>query len=561
MALPSWLLHQFNYQLRLWITSMSRSVFSYWESEMNRAVLSIGLSFVVLSSGFVSAVNPGSVSEGKRLFELDWPVSMGILGGDGLGPLFNNSSCVACHHQGGIGGSGDARFNAQALGIESMQFSNPVTKPEELVSFLRSFYPAFVQADGSTMPTAALPHFSARSNYQELRNRLLSATLVRPSDQGGHRDVEDMRRAIDSPIIFSERVSGNQMSLRARVFQRNTTPLFGAGMIDAVPVDALRQQVKLQERHSEISGRLSILNDGSVGRFGWRANASHLVNFVDRACANELGLNTKRRQQMTDPTRPEYQNQTVDISDEQIKAMTFFIGSLPAPVEKMPRDPGKLALVKRGKQVFESVGCAVCHTPTLGPATGLYSDLLLHDMGPYLYDFDAAEPYVIKQNVSYERDRVVPGTSRVSGYYGAPQPLPGEPYRGHKYISPRGSLKTRDYVTSDIRSEMRTASIATGRGRTLEVQVRDEVGIYRRLKPSNTTQEWRTPPLWGLRDSAPYMHDGRAETVLEAISIHDGESAGTRDRFLQLPINDRHAVLEFLDTLVAPPNVPKATNL
>ncbi len=76
-------------------------------------------------------------------------------------------------------------------------------------------------------------------------------------------------------------------------------------------------------------------------------------------------------------------------------------------------------------------------------------------------------------------------------------------------------------------------------------------------EPTKFNQEWRTPPLWGVADSAPYMHDGRAETLLEAISMHDGESAGTRDRFLQLPLADRFAVIAFLETLVAPPNVPQ----
>jgi CxxC motif-containing protein (DUF1111 family) len=70
-------------------------------------------------------------------------------------------------------------------------------------------------------------------------------------------------------------------------------------------------------------------------------------------------------------------------------------------------------------------------------------------------------------------------------------------------------------------------------------------------------REWRTPPLWGVRDSAPYMHDGRAETLLEAIVIHEGEAQRTRDRFLNLSLSDRHALLAFLETLVAPKNVPQ----
>lgn len=77
------------------------------------------------------------------------------------------------------------------------------------------------------------------------------------------------------------------------------------------------------------------------------------------------------------------------------------------------------------------------------------------------------------------------------------------------------------------------------------------------IKGTNVAQEWRTPPLWGVRDSAPYMHDGRAETLLEAITMHDGEGAATRDRFLNLSLPDRHAIIAFLNTMVAPQNLPQ----
>ncbi len=77
------------------------------------------------------------------------------------------------------------------------------------------------------------------------------------------------------------------------------------------------------------------------------------------------------------------------------------------------------------------------------------------------------------------------------------------------------------------------------------------------IEPTNFMQEWRTAPLWGVKDSAPYMHDGRAATLLEAVSVHEGEATGTRDRFLNLAHSDRSAIIKFMETLVAPTNVPK----
>lgn len=60
---------------------------------------------------------------------------------------------------------------------------------------------------------------------------------------------------------------------------------------------------------------------------------------------------------------------------------------------------------------------------------------------------------------------------------------------------------------------------------------------------------FRTPPLWGIRDTAPYMHDGRAETLTAAILAHDGEAAAVRSSYQQRPPADRDALLQFLEDL------------
>jgi CxxC motif-containing protein (DUF1111 family) len=65
-------------------------------------------------------------------------------------------------------------------------------------------------------------------------------------------------------------------------------------------------------------------------------------------------------------------------------------------------------------------------------------------------------------------------------------------------------------------------------------------------------REWRTPPLWGVADSAPYLHDGRAGTLVEAIALHGGEAEQVSRRFVALPAADRMAMVEFLSCLKAP---------
>jgi cytochrome c peroxidase len=65
-------------------------------------------------------------------------------------------------------------------------------------------------------------------------------------------------------------------------------------------------------------------------------------------------------------------------------------------------------------------------------------------------------------------------------------------------------------------------------------------------------QEWRTPPLWGVRDSAPYLHDGRADTLEQAIALHGGEAVRSAQRFFELKPEERMHVIAFLKSLRAP---------
>jgi cytochrome c peroxidase len=77
-------------------------------------------------------------------------------------------------------------------------------------------------------------------------------------------------------------------------------------------------------------------------------------------------------------------------------------------------------------------------------------------------------------------------------------------------------------------------------------------GPERKPRPGATVQEWRTAPLWGLRDSAPYLHDGRAETVDQAIRGHGGQAAASAQKYAQLSTRERAQLEAFLLSLAAP---------
>jgi len=63
------------------------------------------------------------------------------------------------------------------------------------------------------------------------------------------------------------------------------------------------------------------------------------------------------------------------------------------------------------------------------------------------------------------------------------------------------------------------------------------------------TTEMKTAPLWGMRASGPYLHDGRARTVDAAIRAHDGEAAISRNRYIQLAPPQQQQILEFLNSI------------
>jgi CxxC motif-containing protein (DUF1111 family) len=169
--------------------------------------------------------------------------------------------------------------------------------------------------------------------------------------------------------------------------------------------------------------------------------------------------------------RADYQPRGLDLTTEQCQQMTAFISALPRPVETVP--PAQTEPVGRGRQLFHAVGCAACHVANMGSIEGVYSDFLLHRMGP---DFAAG-----------------------GSYYGAPStPSPGS------------------------------------------------------LADAPMPDEWRTPPLWGVADSAPYLHDGRAATLADAIKAHGGQAQESARRYAKLSPVQQQYVLQFLKSLRAP---------
>jgi mono/diheme cytochrome c family protein len=413
-----------------------------WRRLTLLVLVSVALYWLVsgLASGrFNSAATAEMKLAGHELFVHQWVANDARAHGDGLGPVFNASSCVACHFQGGIGGGGDSTHNVIAYEV------HPTTRDRQLQKGL-------VHA------------FAVDQSFAETPALLKSCFPIIP---GGDRVVGGCTVRFEDfdPV---------------RMDATNSIALFGDGLIDrlsdsAVKFNHTRRMMRQMSREiggdfdTAGAGRPRNLPGGRLGKFGWKAQFATLQEFVAAACANELGLGNPLMEQ-ANPLGQKHQKSQADLTRREFKQLVAFVDALPRPAEVVPQDAHERATAERGKSIFRSVGCAECHTPDLGEVAAIYSDLLLHSL-----------------------------TSE-----------PGDGYR-HEIV--------------------------------VEVPLPDS-----HPKPD----EWKTPPLWGVADSAPYFHDGGSPTLLDAILRHEGDAAPVTKAFKNLPLADQQSLIAFLKTLQAP---------
>jgi CxxC motif-containing protein (DUF1111 family) len=502
---------------------------------------------------------PDSVALGYEIFNREWlPADPRSHGGDGLGPVYNDTSCVACHNSGGSGGAGPVSKNIDILSasrglvglvVREIKTLPAPLGPKEALSAVptagaKSSSPealAEQHAGFRKSRTVVLHKFGTDPNYDAWRSRVfsptagsvegrsiratsdvlieaprppaISETLVKtakkveapedsPSTRAAAR-IQEIRASIlaNNPGLRTPPVSAGQFAVTRS--QRNPTPLFGLGLIDSIPDRAIEKLAIEEARTSpETKGRVSRVKDGRIGRLGWKGQTASTEDFVLNACAVELGLEVPGHAQAVIPQAPRYRAPGLDLNADECAALVSYVRSLPRPVERRSSNDAEARHTKAGKTLFASVGCTNCHAAKVGDVEGIYSDLLLHDMGDDLGDEGSYDP----DDPSDPDDPPFPDDSgAVAAQQSAPAAAP--------------VLRTRK-----------------GAGK----------------------REWRTPPLWGFRDSGPYLHDGRAQTLEQAVALHGGQGAASAQKFFELSPRERLQVEAFLKSLVAPPPIQLA---
>ena len=405
--------------------------------------------------------------------------------------FFNAQSCAECHRLGGVGGAGANEHNVQLitgrtlavpigeanpleyqrLAFEKMAKPSPAnTTGAPLGDHLRAVGSAQFTPLGSD-GVRILHRRSSLPGYEAWRKSLLGILNFK-------LPVDTARKADSATASLAAAAQpGAPIPSLSAVEERNTPPLFGLGLIDSIPQESL--DLIATHQNESVRGRSPRLRTGGRGRFGWKAQTATLADFNAGACAAELGLRTKNfapsewiaeRQDLPEVDGKETIPTTgIDMTHDDLVALNTFVAALPAPKQVIERRHRHE--VSDGEYLFRVAGCAVCHVPDVGGVVGIYSDLLLHDVG----------------------------TTGSVAYYGSPiGPQPAE----------------YDIVQA---------------------------------------AEIRTPPLWGVADSAPYFHDGSAPTLEAAILAHQAQGADSAQYYRgAMNEGERGKLLAFLKSLRAP---------
>jgi CxxC motif-containing protein (DUF1111 family) len=306
--------------------------------------------------------------------------------GSGLGPTFNGHSCAQCHAQPAVGGS--------SPGLTSPQ--NPVPNPQVALATLDGAH--------NTVPSFITPEGPVRE-----------ARFVRNPDgslDGGVHGLYTIMGRTDAEGCNLTQPNFAQQVANNNVIFRIPTPTFGLGLVEATPDSML--QANLAANHAiksqlGIAGTLNTSgNDGTVTRFGWKAQNKSLMVFageaynVEQGVSNEAFTNERAAvegcvyngspEDSTNITQGGSNTGTAaEMSSDLVNFAAFM--RLSAPPMPGPMSPS----ATNGAKLFTAVGCGLCHSDTLTTGRSKfgamstvtyhpYSDFALHHMGSRLAD-------------------------------------------------------------------------------------------------------------------------------------------------------------------------------
>ena len=394
---------------------------------------------------------------------------------NGLGPRFNSNQCLSCHTQPDMGGSSPAK--------------NPLLDVAHL-NGAKNTVPWFISANGPIREA----RFKENNGASDGSVHNLFVIAGRSDAPGCNIAQPDFLPAGD-PLTGR---GGNP-----NIVFRIPTPVFGAGLIEAIPDSAILANMQAnatQKLALGISGHPNAIlsgnvnrsaNDGTITRFGWKAQNKSLLMFAAEAYNVEMGISNQLFPQERDETPSclfvASPNDTLNFTTPATSAGTTnpaVISDIEAFANFMrmlapPTPAPDTTSITNGRAVFTKVGCAHCHTPSL--TTG---------------------------------KMIASGSSTV----------------------PSAALSNQ---TAHLWSDLLVHHMGKG--------LADGI-----TQGAAGPDEFRTAPLWGVGQRIFFMHDGRTTNLLEAIQEHKSpgsEANKVIEQFHKLSNQDRQDILNFLRSL------------
>jgi CxxC motif-containing protein (DUF1111 family) len=393
---------------------------------------------------------------------------------NGLGPRFNSNQCLSCHAQPAAGGTSPAQ--------------NPLIAIATL-SGAKNTVPWFITPNGPVREA----RFKKSNGVSDGSVHDLFVITGRTDASGCNIAQPDFLPA-GTPLTGQ---GGNP-----NIIFRIPTPVFGAGLIESIPDSAILANMQSNATQKSamgisghpnaiLSGNLNLsANDGTITRFGWKAQNKSLLMFAGEAYNVEMGISNQLFPQERDETSTclfvPSPNDTLNFTTpattatsnpaviSDIEAFANFMRMLAPPTPAAPTPSST-----NGRATFAKIGCVHCHTPSL--TTGL---------------------------------KIASGSS----------------------TSPSAALSNQ---TANFFSDLIVHHMGKG--------LADGI-----TQGAAGPDEFRTAPLWGLGQRVFFLHDGRTTNLLEAIRDHQSpgsEANKVIENFNRLTTREQQEVIDFLRSL------------
>ncbi|PYG27193.1 di-heme oxidoredictase family protein [Pelagimonas varians] len=303
--------------------------------------------------------------------------------------------------------------------------------------------------------------------------------------------------------------------------------------VDFGSLVATRTDIEPCKGDLDTSGVTGVDVDLVVRAFGWKGNHATIRGFTRGALHNELGLQAVETVGAQDG---DFDGVTEEITVGDLTALTMYMAALERPVSRIElADLGldnltddERAKIERGTQAFAEVGCTSCHRPTMtlqskmfsepSHTPGFFDETFPDGSNPARHSFQGASAVTFDMTRDQPNNRIPQADGGVALLGALPVNAAGEPVLA--WLS--------DFKRHDMGPALADPDAPLGIG----------------------AQMWLTRSLAGVGSTGPWLHDGRATTLSDAILAHGGAGQTSADGYAAAPDEDQEAIVAYLENLV-----------